>query len=232
MRKRSIANINTVVSKSKKHRKKKGAGKDKVNGESAKPNGASSGEHIKPNNAGNEEQEQEPDTPLSTQEFPSEVQDKSIAAGFIANGDTQLNGGPNPSADWTSDVEPSEPLGSDPPIQGDLRPSTPVNGIYNGSDAPLDITSASPPKTEAMLESLTKEREALREEVTQLRKSLEELRGKHDEELSDVKSQLEEAHGEKDHVKTQYRNLLGKVNTIKSQLGERLKADAVRFNMF
>ena len=81
--------------------------------------------------------------------------------------------------------------------------------------------------TEARFDVLARERAALRDEVSQLRKSLEEIRGKHEEELGSIREQLEDTQSGKEHAETQYRNLLGKVNTIKSQLGERLKADAV-----
>lgn len=49
---------------------------------------------------------------------------------------------------------------------------------------------------------------------------------RHSEELGNVKGELEQTQEGKEQVETQYRNLLGKVNTIRSQLGERLKADA------
>ena len=92
-----------------------------------------------------------------------------------------------------------------------------------------DITPVSPTlDIEASLDALARERSALRDEVTQLRRSLEQIQGKHDQELGTVREQLQETQGEKEHAETQYRNLLGKVNTIRSQLGERLKADAVR----
>lgn len=81
------------------------------------------------------------------------------------------------------------------------------------------------------LDELSKDRQQLQAEVTNLRKSLEEIQQKHEEDLSDLRSQLEEAQSGKEHAETQYRNLLGKVNTIRSQLGERLKADAVRMPM-
>ena len=86
--------------------------------------------------------------------------------------------------------------------------------------------------TDKRLEALVKEREALREEVAQVRRSLEEIQEKHDVELSNVREQLKETQGEKEQAESQYRNLLGKVNTIRSQLGERLKADAVRVLRF
>ena len=81
--------------------------------------------------------------------------------------------------------------------------------------------------TEARLDALTKERTALRDEVAQLRRSLEQIQGKHEKDLGTVRALLEETQGEKELAEAQYRGLLGKVNTIRSQLGERLKADAV-----
>ena len=83
--------------------------------------------------------------------------------------------------------------------------------------------------TEAGLDALARERTVLIDEVSQLRRSLEEIQERHEEGLANLREQLEESRGEKEHVETQYRNLLGKVNTIRSQLGERLKADAVFF---
>ena len=81
--------------------------------------------------------------------------------------------------------------------------------------------------TDARLEALVNERAALREEVAQVRRSLEEIQEKHEDELGSLREQLVDTQGEKEQAETQYRNLLGKVNTIRSQLGERLKADAV-----
>jgi hypothetical protein len=86
--------------------------------------------------------------------------------------------------------------------------------------------SEEPSDTSARLDALQQERDSLRDEVTKLRQSLESLQQKHEEELSGVKEGLEQSQQGKDHAETQYRNLLGKVNTIRSQLGERLKADA------
>lgn len=80
----------------------------------------------------------------------------------------------------------------------------------------------------ARFDALVNDREALRAEVTQLRQSLEDLQANHQNEVDAVQTQLQETQGEKEHAEEQYQNLLGKVNTIRSQLGERLKADAVR----
>jgi DNA repair exonuclease SbcCD ATPase subunit len=77
------------------------------------------------------------------------------------------------------------------------------------------------------LETVTMERGSLGTEVEQLRNSLKEIQAKHQQELATVNEQLEKAVGEKENADSKYRDLLGRVSTIKSQLGERLRADAV-----
>lgn len=74
---------------------------------------------------------------------------------------------------------------------------------------------------------LSLERNSLRSQVEGLRRSLDEIQATHLEELETVRNELEESRGEREQAETQYQTLLGKVNTIKSQLGERLKADRV-----
>ena len=100
-------------------------------------------------------------------------------------------------------------------------------------DVSLDDKATHPmaTDTDARLEALVNERAALREEVAQVRRSLEEIQEKHEEELGRMRERLANTKGEKEQAETQYRNLLGKVNTIRSQLGERLKADAVRVDV-
>ena len=94
--------------------------------------------------------------------------------------------------------------------------------------APSNSKSEIEVETRARLDALASERAALQVEVAQLRRSLEEIQERHEEEVTGVRENLAAARAEKEHAETQYHNLLGKVNTIKSQLGERLKADAVR----
>jgi NTP pyrophosphatase (non-canonical NTP hydrolase) len=77
------------------------------------------------------------------------------------------------------------------------------------------------------LEVLQMERNSLGAEVEQLRGSLKAIRAKHQEEVTEVNEKLKEAIGEKENADSKYRDLLGRVSTIKSQLGERLRADAV-----
>lgn len=105
--------------------------------------------------------------------------------------------------------------------------------------------------TNGRFEAMSQEREALRAEVEHLRRSLEDIQQKHTTEVSSIKSQhaeelsslleshseevstikvqhttkLEEVVSAKEHAESQYQNLLGRVNTIRASLGERLKAD-------
>ncbi|KAL6159088.1 hypothetical protein ACJBU6_03180 [Exserohilum turcicum] len=107
--------------------------------------------------------------------------------------------------------------------------------------------SPSPPPTSdtsARLDAIAKERDALRHEVTELRKSLEGFQSKqgtgaadgseahYEEEIRSLREELDEANEGKEHFETQYKNLLGRVNTIKTSLGDRLKADAARIEEF
>jgi chromosome segregation ATPase len=76
-------------------------------------------------------------------------------------------------------------------------------------------------------EALVRERDNLRNEVTELRKSLEEIQAKHVEDLEEAEARYNAKEKQREKADEQYRTLLGKVNHIKAQLGERLKADAV-----
>lgn len=99
--------------------------------------------------------------------------------------------------------------------------ATTINGTANMSISE-DMAAAT-----ARFDALVRDRDALREEVTRLRQSLEEVQRNHEREMSDVRGELESAQGEREAAEENYQNLIGKVNTIRSQLGEKLKADAV-----
>ena len=57
--------------------------------------------------------------------------------------------------------------------------------------------------------------------------SSEDTQSQHEAEMQSLREELEEANEGKEHFEMQYKNLLGRVNTIKTSLGDRLKADAV-----
>lgn len=100
-------------------------------------------------------------------------------------------------------------------------------------DKEPDDSRAKSPILEALrskdrFEALVKDRDSLRAEVTDMRKSLEQIQSKHHDDMEVLHGILEDAKSKKEHAESQYRGLLERVNTIKAQLGERLKEDAVR----
>ncbi|CRG85589.1 GRIP domain-containing protein RUD3 [Talaromyces islandicus] len=96
------------------------------------------------------------------------------------------------------------------------------------SDAPeqTEAKPASSADTENKFDALIQDRDSLRVEVTGLRKSLEELQHKHQEEMQALQQSLADSETKKEQAETQFQKLMERVNTIKSQLGERLKEDA------
>lgn len=114
-------------------------------------------------------------------------------------------------------------------------------GLLARSRSAQGLAPSPPPPsdTSTRLDAIVKERDALRQEVIEMRKSLEgiqskheagaseEAQTKHEEEIRGLKEELDEANEGKEHFETQYKNLLGRVNTIKTSLGDRLKADTV-----
>ena len=78
-----------------------------------------------------------------------------------------------------------------------------------------------------LFDALVRDRDSLRTEVVDLRRSLEEVQTKHRTDMGSLQEKLDDAENKKEHAETQFQKLLERVNTIKSQLGERLKEDAV-----
>lgn len=97
-----------------------------------------------------------------------------------------------------------------------------TNGVKEATLSEQDHQDAT-----ARFDALVKDRDVLKAEVTQLRQSLEQLQAKHNEDIESVQTELKETQEEKEHAEEQFQDLLGKVHTIRSQLGERLKANAV-----
>lgn len=92
----------------------------------------------------------------------------------------------------------------------------------NGDTTPPDAL-----QSEDRFDTLIRDRDSLRAEVTDMRKSLEEIQTKHRADMEALQHKLDDAESKKEHAETQFQKLLERVNTIKSQLGERLKEDAV-----
>ena len=209
----------TLAPKNKKHKKKKPAVKPKINGATENTNG----NYPEVDDGPEGEGEEEPETPTEIV-HPQEHPEESLQNGMkspLTNGNI---------------TTPVESTGSEVTVEEDCmaairsprlqsRRTTITKESLNEA---ASVHSHEDTDTQARLDALAKERAALRDEVIELRKSLEEIQLKHSAELGTIKEQLEDTQSEKEHAETQYRILLGKVNTIRSQLGERLKADAVR----
>ncbi|KAF2018066.1 hypothetical protein BU24DRAFT_389731 [Aaosphaeria arxii CBS 175.79] len=190
------------ASKSKKKKNKKKGGNSGAAKTDETSNGhAEQGKHDVEQDETQDEEEEQSKTAIEPQEEPDDVEDEPQSLS-----PTGQPNGTNPHS-----ISSAVALG--------LARSRSQGGLAS-PPPPTDAT--------ARLEALAKERDTLRQEVTELRKSLEGIQGKHDEEVATLQGDLEEANEAKEHVETQYRNLLGRVNTIKSSLGDRLKADAAR----
>lgn len=134
----------------------------------------------------------------------------------------------------SSPPEPASPVERDEaPTQNGAQQATDIHNPEPAESEEVEekepsttATATTSSDTSARLEAMQHERDTLRDEVTHWRQQLEDLQQRHDEQLSTVKEELGQSKQGKEHAETQYRNLLGKVNTIRSQLGERLKQDA------
>ncbi|KAJ5583685.1 hypothetical protein N7535_002305 [Penicillium sp. DV-2018c] len=129
-------------------------------------------------------------------------------------GEPQLNGtGPKPIDDNLADqsVNTEEPITtSDAPSSTDAQ----INPASDGTE-PKD-----------RFDALVRDRDSLRAEVANMRKSLEEIQSKHTSDMEALQHKLDDSESKKEQAETQFQKLLERVNTIKSQLGERLKEDA------
>ncbi|KAL6243060.1 hypothetical protein RBB50_010160 [Rhinocladiella similis] len=142
----------------------------------------------------------EPQTPTEAAQLKDGAESDDSDAEETAAPDTKIDGPEEKAPDLTNGIAKTTP------------------NENNDRDTDTD--------TATRFDALVKDRDALRLEVTELRKSLEELQSKHATELETVQNDLAEAQQEKETAEEQYQTLLGRVNTIRSQLGERLKADA------
>jgi predicted nuclease with TOPRIM domain len=77
------------------------------------------------------------------------------------------------------------------------------------------------------LEALARERDNLRQEVSELRKALEDIQGKHDQEIKNLQVKLETAEESRDEADQRHSDLRVRVKEITATLGERLKSNTV-----
>ncbi|KAB8542129.1 hypothetical protein FH972_025592 [Carpinus fangiana] len=146
--------------------------------------------------------------------------------------DKQTNGTTDPVEDEGNDSDASAT--NDPNAEGsqDATPAEPTASSANGGSHVDAGSNGSMADSNAAnrLAAAAKERDDLRVQVTELRKELEGIQQKHEDDISQTRKQLEETQTGKEHAENRYNKLLGQVNTIKTQLGERLKADAAELS--
>lgn len=135
-----------------------------------------------------------------------------------------------------SDEDPVEDQAPDA-VKREPAEDNPTDQHVNNHDheTPHSANERSNPTSEGSepedrFDALVRDRDSLRAEVTDMRKSLEEIQSKHSAEMGTLQQKLDDAESKKEQAETQFQKLLERVNTIKSQLGERLKEDAVRLN--
>ncbi|KAL9585166.1 MAG: hypothetical protein Q9212_001691 [Teloschistes hypoglaucus] len=219
-----IASSSTGGSKNKKNKKRKASAKGRPLENAARPNGTRMEDDHE--NEDIEGEGQEADTPT---ERDLEAQDALGHASLpsTSNGLAIMNGSSLAENLMTSST--ADNGGKAKTSTGGTESKEKDNAITNNHEPSIlrnTLARASLEDADDRFEALVQERKALQDEVAELRRSLDAIQSRYVEELQTVRRQLEERTGEKEHAETQYRNLLGKVNTIRSQLGERLKADA------
>ncbi|KAM0715373.1 hypothetical protein Q7P37_008871 [Cladosporium fusiforme] len=214
----SAANASDSISKSAAKKKKKN-NKKKANGK-ATGGDASDVNGVRDQPVGGDDDEDEEDEgPDTTAPTPRQEQ--------LKNEDTLHMPSSPPEPSTPVELAKEQPAQNGAQAETDEPQDAPVapNNASALKAAPAQDTKGDMDATNR-LNAMQQERDNLRAEVTQLRESLEKLQARHTEDVSGVQKELEKSQEEKEEAETQYRNLLGKVNTIRSQLGERLKADA------
>lgn len=112
---------------------------------------------------------------------------------------------------------------------GDKSPEEPDDHRDTGPEHPSkpDLPNSDAFQSKDKFDALVRDRDSLRVEVADMRRSLEEIQSKHRSDMETQQEKLNDAESKKVHAESQFQKLLERVNTIKSQLGERLKEDAV-----
>lgn len=154
--------------------------------------------------------------------------DSKPPASPVENGQQPMNIQPEDDSEASEhEQEHAETIPQPTSHETTTEANEPVGSLTNGTKT-LEISDNTSDAT-SRFDALVRDRDALLEEVTRLRESLEEVTRKYD----DQSTELETVQGERETAEENYQNLLRKVNTIRSQLGERLKADAVcNFQLF
>ncbi|KAH8693091.1 putative Golgi matrix protein [Talaromyces proteolyticus] len=138
-----------------------------------------------------------------------------------------------PQTEDSNGISTNEPDSETPDIKSNEKEDEEENGEEEttttskgrGTAEQADAMAASA-ESENKFDALVRDRDSLRAEVTELRKSLEELQNKHTGEMEALQQRVTDSETKKEQAESQFQKLMERVNTIKSQLGERLKEDA------
>ncbi|KAJ6036058.1 hypothetical protein N7540_000337 [Penicillium herquei] len=125
----------------------------------------------------------------------------------------------NPSADAP---QPDTAENTDENAQND---SSNGSKIVGGAHKDSDDAPATDAEPNDRFDALVRDRDSLRAEVIDMRKSLEEIQSKHKDDMDALQQKLGDSETKKEQAEAQFQMLLERVNTIKSQLGQRLKED-------
>ncbi|KAJ6089343.1 hypothetical protein N7467_004559 [Penicillium canescens] len=143
------------------------------------------------------------------------------------------NNEPHDASEALIEDEEQESNGVETDTIGDSLPDRSVNNDQStaAGDAIPTPNKQSDPASDGTepkdrFDALVRDRDSLRAEVADMRKSLEEIQFKHTADMEALQEKLDDAETKKEHAETQFQKLMERVNTIKSQLGERLKEDA------
>ncbi|KAI0147815.1 hypothetical protein GGR57DRAFT_245307 [Xylariaceae sp. FL1272] len=133
-------------------------------------------------------------------------------------GDQSDDGDEAPTAtnqkDHTNGHATSPTTNGHPPT--DTHPRSPTGPRDSAQDTAAD------PDTTARLDAMTQEREALKTEVEELRKQLENIQTTHSKETADLKSELQEVTASKEETEEKYEDLVERVEKIKENVSARL----------
>lgn len=102
----------------------------------------------------------------------------------------------------------------------------PLVGLGTVSEKKPELPTSDSFESKDLFDALVRDRDSLRAEVVDLRRSLEEIQSKHRADMESLQEKLGDTESKKEHAELQFQKLLERVNTIKSQLGERLREDA------
>ncbi|EPS31870.1 hypothetical protein PDE_06828 [Penicillium oxalicum 114-2] len=133
--------------------------------------------------------------------------------------DETQDGSPKDDADEIEDTNDADETQVD---------SEAIQAPTNESPAPEKHTEKQEPCNAGpndRFDALVRDRDSLRAEVTDMRKSLEEIQSKHEADMQALQQRLGDAESKKEQAETQFQKLMERVNAIKSQLGARLKED-------